>query len=221
MKTYGNMYFGPNKNIIEKRNFNAVKEKGGWFGLTHKSLDKHYHMFKKNLREKSPFLIVERDNSIIPKVREQKRIIGDNRIKIVRGDLFEALFGLYPKTGYNVIDGKPLYRVPLFLYGHLDFCCSACGLTDEMIEFNIRKLAKWWNLKNNFYLDITVAHRGDKNMMSATTLIEHFIPVSFMQLNWNVEFMEITDYKDSSLMRNAFFKFSRKNKRQNRNYYID
>ena len=221
-RSYFDKRFGHNKRQIEVSNANKVLERGGWFGLTHLSVMEHYHRFKPMLRPRSPFIIVERnedtyweiDNIVRSKLRK------DNRVSVEQGDIFSEMFYRYPKTPFNTVHGVARYRTPLFRYAHLDFCCTAATLTDEGIERNIRKLAKWWAVKDIFYLEIVVAHRGDKNLKCSEILMRHFIPNTFEQLNWVVEEKTIRDYHDTSCMRNAFYKFKRQTSwKEGRSHY--
>ena len=210
LKSYADKTFGSKKDRIEQANADKMKHRGGWFGLTHLSLEKHFERFKPMLRSRSPFLAVERDINTCAKMREQARNINDERVRVEYGDIFDKLFSSCPSSAFNVIcNGIPIYRVPLFRYGHLDFCCTAATLTEEGIEKQLRRLAKWWALKDTFYLEVVVAHRGDRNMVNADVLFKHFIPATFHQLRWELVDKSITDYKDTSMMRNAFFEFRR------------
>jgi len=126
---------------------------------------------------------------------------------VKHGDLFDTLFSSYPATKY-IQNGSGKIRKPQYSYGHLDFCCTAATLTDEHIEFNLRKLAKWWNLKSPFHLDITVALRGDANWASANLLLQHAIPTIFQQLHWNLKSYFTTTYSDTSnKMATGFYVF--------------
>lgn len=222
-KTYAEKRFGPKKEAVENKNAMNMETKGGWFGLTHVSVLRHYNRFKDKLRPKSPFLIAEHDYDTARIVRLEASKINDPRIRVIEGDLFDNMFGMYPEAPCNCVDGETIYRVPLFSYGHLDFCCTAVTLSEQHIEANVRKLAKWWALKDVFYLDISVAHRGDKRMKSAEILLEKYVPNAFMQLNWKMHYGRKINYKDSSMMRNVFYKFERLvpwNK-SGRNCYVD
>lgn len=215
MLSYINKRFGNNKDEIEAHNAARVKLKGGWFGLTHVSVRKHYDRFKHMLRPRSPFIVAERDYETCLVASKEIGSIGDSRIRGIYGDVFD-IFDIYQKSAGNVIEGKMVYRVPLFRYAHLDFCCTAIGLSDECVEKNIRKLSRWWCLKDVFHLEVVVAHRGDKGMRSAKILLEMFIPNAFEQVNWKVCELDIVDYRDTSMMRNAFYTFERKHKWRNR-----
>jgi len=208
-KTYVDKVFGTKKEAVEEKNARAMETRGGWFGLTHTSVIKHYNRFKDKLRPKSPFLIAEHDMATFEIIRKEAISINDQRIRLIEGDLFDRMFNMYPTSACNVVNGRAVYRVPIFAYGHLDFCCTAVTLTEQHIESNLRKLAKWWALKDTFYLDISVAHRGDRGMESARILLEGFVLNTFHQLNWKCCYARKIDYKDTSMMRNAFYKFER------------
>ena len=208
-KTYVDKRFGERKEAVENMNAKAMETRGGWFGLTHVSVLKHYNRFKDKLRPKSPFLIAERDYDTARAVRLEASKINDPRIYVLEGDLFDKMFNVYPSTGSNCVHGETIYRVPLFSYGHLDFCCTAATLSEQHFEANIRKLAKWWALKDTFYLDVSVAHRGDKGMKSAKIMLEDYVPNVFLQLNWKMHYGRKIDYRDTSMMRNVFYKFER------------
>lgn len=161
------------------------------------------------LREKSPFIIVERDPATFVKIEKEAATLNDPRVKIIKGDLIDSVLNNYKKTGRNVINGVAKYKVPLFRYGHLDFCCSAVSLTKEHIEYNLKRLAEWWALKDIFYLDITISPRGDKEGNAARILLNEIIPCTFKQVNWSLTNNITTKYKDSSIMINSIFTFKR------------
>ena len=222
-KTYAEKRFGPKKEAIENKNAASVQTRGGWFGFTHVSVLTHYNRFKNILRAKSPFLIAEIDPNTAKIIHTEVSKINDTRIHVIDDDLFDKMFNMYPSSASNCVNGTTKYRVPLFSYGHLDFCRTAATLSDCHIEANIRKLAKWWALKDTFYLDISVCLRGDKGTKSAETLMEKYIPNAFRQLNWKMNYDSKIDYNDSNIMRNAFYEFRRAvpwNK-SGRNCYVD
>jgi hypothetical protein len=208
-KTYVNKRFGHRKEAVEETNAASMTTTGGWFGLTHISVSKHYNRFKDKLRAKSPFLIAEIERDTLKIIHEEAIKINDPRIRVLNGDLFTEMMAMYPATAFNTIDGSGVYRVPLFSYGHLDYCCTAVALSEQNVYRDIRKLASWWALKDTFYLDISVCHRGDKGLKGAKTLLEMYVPNTFEQLNWKMTCMRKIDYRDTSMMRNVFYKFER------------
>ncbi len=207
-KSYSNMQFGNKKALLETDKAISIKEKGGWFGLTHSSILPHYKKFKHILRPRSPFLAIERDPVTFSKLEQNAKMINDPRVVVLRGDLFDALFNSQPVLGYRQEKGAGIvgYHTPLFRYGHLDFCAALPGLIDECIEMNLRRLSKWWCIKSPFYLDITLAHRGGGKQASKLFL-EQYVPIIFGYRKWCVEDLKMFQYKDSSIMYTAIYKF--------------
>jgi hypothetical protein len=221
MGKYGQKTFGIKKACLEQANRAFTKGKGGWFGLTHKSLKTHWELFGSILRPRSPFLVVEREKDVYNNIKWHAARIKDPRIKVLYGDVFECLFGAYPHSPCNTVQGKSIYRVPLFTYGHLDFCCSALTLQRDGFEQRMYQLSRWWNLKDRFHLDVTVSKRGDKKgFRTAKLLLEMVVPNIFEQASWIVEDVQVMDYCDTSAMRNVFCILKRKNRwRVQRTYY--
>lgn len=168
----------PVKRKLEEDNAALVDQRGGWFGLTSDEFSTHYSTFAKHLRIDSPFVIAELDSN---KFNTLKNIVGtsNRNVFIHNKDLFEVLKGIERRI--------PKPRVPLFSYGHLDFCITAKVLCRDynLIE-NLYWLAKWNNLKNTFFFDITFSTRGDGYYSMWSTLIEELIPIIFGTCGWEV-----------------------------------
>lgn len=214
VKDYSEKEFGWNKAKLEADKLALVCNKGGWFGLTHKNFMNHYQGYNKHMRSKSPFVAIERDLNTFLLMQKDAKGLADRRfIKLIQGDLFEDLFKAYPPYGYHTnqrdAHGKVKKRIPLFNYGHLDFCCTAAMLTEEGLEKFLRRLAKWWALKRTFHLDITVSKRGDRDNNSSTVLLDYFIPNAFKQLGWRMTYAAAVDYFDTNVMITAFYIFTK------------
>jgi hypothetical protein len=230
-KSYYTKKFGIKKEVLEKRKVSETIYEGGWFGLTHTSIFTHNDRFFPIHLGKYPFVAIERDEETFEDMAtqmidmagalhcfdstQQEDFDKFELIKLLKGDLFDELFRAYPKTAFSQKErrtfrsGYLVYRKPMFTYGHLDFCCSAVKLTDEKLEYNLRRLAKWWALTEVFHLDITVSRRGDKKDATSNILLDHIIPNTFRQLNWTQinRWKENYRDKDSAAMTTAFYIF--------------
>jgi len=208
-KSYSNKKFGCSKKSIERLTFNRIPDNsGGFFGLVHKSLNEHYDMYKPKLRRLSPFFVAETDAATFADIRRKAGYINDDRVKLYQGDIFKGLFSSFPKSAHNHIRDMAVYRCPLFSYGHLDFCCTAKGLTDAGFESNMRKLATWWNIKDHFRMDVTVSKRADKGF--STLMLTRYVPELFIISGWTCRKMEVVNYCDTSAMRRVYYEFERK-----------
>lgn len=224
MASYSKKKFGIRKAEREFDNaFEAVAMgvRGGWFGLTHENVGTHFSLFSKLMQADSPFVVFERAADTYALAAKAGLRINDRRVRVIHGEIFPSIFEAYPKVGWTTVNRKQIFRKPMFAYAHLDFCCTAAVLTDEGIEMYLRRIAKWWAIKDHFVLDITVARRGDKGDKSAKILLEKFIPNAFAQLNWGMKEWSIRNYKDTSAMTNGFFRFQRNNPTTNRKVVHD
>lgn len=164
----------PVKREIELFNSKLTTQKGGWFGLTADQFLWHYNAYKHNLRKNSPFFVVDYDYNITNAIKKQVAENNLSNVVVKTGDLFDCL----KKVGH--------YNVPLFSFGHLDFCRTALTLCrDEQLIENLYWLAKWDNLKDTFFFDITFAVRGDHASMYIS-MLEFTIPQIFMSCGWQV-----------------------------------
>ena len=197
---------------IFEANAGEVEKKGGWFGIPGPAIAEHYIVGEKNMREGSPFLAVERDTCQLKRMRSSistLNIAQQSRIKLAQGDLFEVLERLYPNTV------KP--RVPLFSYGHLDFCKSSKGLAnDRSFKSGLCWLANWKQLKDTFYLDFSCSVRPFPPVYYEI-LLQQTIPNTFFFAGWKVEDPRdlerkfILEYRESkgNPMVNALYKMTR------------
>ena len=202
----------PVKKALEEYNSSLVTQKGGWFGLTGIELEAHLVKFKQVLRPKSPFIVVEFNRTQFTRLCGQymrlPRYLQHN-VGIYHNDLFKQL--------RRIEDANPSPRVPLFSYGHLDFCRTAVPLMrDESLVEKLYWLAKWNNLKNTFFFDITFSTRMDLCKLYET-LMDSLIPAIFYTCGWDVINPKGTDsfahrYREyhGSTMVNAFYKVVRR-----------
>lgn len=220
-RSYANKKFGNKKSMIEEDSFSNLPNKlGGFFGLVQNAFVKHYNLYAPKLLKHSPFFVAELDATTFGNIKKASKCVVDSRINLYHGDIFEGLFSSYPKLGHRPFHGKIVHRAPMFAYGHLDFCCTAKGLTDSGFEQNMRKLATWWNLTDIFRMDITVSKRAD-NGFSELMLIK-YVPELFRISKWRVNMLTAVDYCDTSAMRRVFYEFIRAEPwYRNRHHFID
>ncbi len=193
------------KRQLEKDAVKVVDKTGGWFGIPGPAIIEHWDVFKSILRDKSPFIAVEENKSQYNKMSRLSENI--NGLTLVNGELFNVLksFGqLYPSP-----------RVPLFAYGHLDFCKTArILLRDYELYSNLMWLAQWNQIKSVFYLDVSVSRRPDDDIIF-TKLFQDLIPFIFSLNGWNVtdprnlQNKYIKTYSDGNPMVNALFKMTK------------
>lgn len=210
----------PRKRNIETYNASLVTSTGGWFGLTANNDEWHYDTYKRILRKDSPFVVVDKDPVIVKGINERAKI-SQTDITTYCGDLFEVLRSLE----------RPEVRVPLFTYGHFDFCSAASSMQhNAKLEQHIWWLAQWNDLKDTFFFDMTFCKRMDL-YRGYETIIDKTIPQAFGSCGWDVynpktpyalnggvnpikltqdhiTFMH--SYKDGSPMVNAMYKVVRK-----------
>ena len=200
------------KRNLENENRKYILEKGGFFGLTGPAVEAHWKTWHTILRTNSPFLIIEHDPGRFHKmkgsVRKIKRMSPkrSKQIVIKQGDLFRILRRMKPRS-----------RVPLFRYGHLDYCATSKTLfRDHNLINDLFWLAKWKHLKSPFYLDVTFSIRGDGGMYK--TAMDGLIPSIFSASRWRVSnpkrkrshiFHRLYNEPRQTPMVNALYKFER------------
>ena len=155
------------KRLIERETALLITQHGGWFGIPGPAIKEHFDTFKGTLRANSPFVAVE-ENSM--QFNKMSAAVGDNnKITLIKGELFDIL------KSYS----KVAPRVPLFSYGHLDFCKTVTVLIREysLLE-NLVWLSKWNQLKSEFYLDISVSRRPNEEHMY-NRFFQYTVPLIF------------------------------------------
>lgn len=199
------------KRALEKDAVKVVDQKGGWFGIPGPALKEHWEVFSEVLRPKSPFIVVEESGLQLSRLRKSLETmprIPKKRITIIKGDLFNVLKGLH------TVNPEP--DVPLYSYGHLDFCKTTEKLCSKFaLQENLKWLSQWSQLKDTFFLDISVCTRpfGPKE---AVEFFQHIVP-----FNWRINGWKVSDprncknkyykiYQDSAAqMVNAMYKMER------------
>lgn len=194
------------KRLIERETASLITQHGGWFGIPGPAIKEHFDTFKGTLRANSPFVAVE-ENSM--QFNKMSAAVGDNnKITLIKGELFDIL------KSYS----KVAPRVPLFSYGHLDFCKTVTVLIREysLLE-NLVWLFKWNQLKSEFYLDISVSRRPDGEHMY-NRFFQYTVPLIFEAAGWevidprNLKTRFVLKYRDGNPMANALFKLVKKSK---------
>lgn len=191
------------KRELEKNTADIVAQKGGWFGIPGPAIVEHYETFEKILRAESPFIAVEENTMQFNKMH--KAIEKYNKIRLIKGELFDVL------KSYSKITP----RIPLFSYGHLDFCKTTSVLIrDYDLLENLVWLSKWNQLKSEFYLDISASRRPDGEQVY-TRFFQHVVPLIFEVAGWKVEDPRmlnnkfILKYRDGNPMVNALYKLTK------------
>jgi hypothetical protein len=191
------------KRLLEKQTSGFILQKGGWFGIPGPAIITHYNTFKNILREHSPFIAVEENTMQYNKM--QKEVENEKRIQLIKGELFDVL------RSYTKITP----RIPLFSYGHLDFCKTATTLIKKNnLLGDLVWLSQWEQLKTTFYLDISLSIRPDGPTMY-NDLLQHTIPMIFRASGWEVSDVRklkspfILSYRDGKPMVNALYKFEK------------
>lgn len=196
-----------NKRCLENEAVKVVQQTGGWFGIPGPAILEHYNTFSTLLRENSPFIAVEENSMQYNKMSStiKHKQFKTGKFTLIKGELFDVL------SSFSKLNPK----VPLFSYGHLDFCKTTSVLVREFnLLTNLTWLSKWNQLKDIFYLDITVSCRPDGERMYKR-LFQQTIPLIFEAAGWQVtdprklEESFIITYKDGTPMANALYKFSK------------
>lgn len=198
----------------EKSNASKITKKGGIFLLSWLAVKEHYNMYKHILRALSPFDVYECDPATYKEIERRSRILrfNDKRVRVNFGDIFNVL-------------KKKVGRLPLYVYGHLDFCKTALTLCrDHNLLENLEKLAAWDNLKQVFFLEVTFSLWGDNSYKSDKNyglfVLEKYIPTIFKRYGWKVEnprghaqkhkgWKYSRSYRDGAPMINGFYKFTK------------
>jgi hypothetical protein len=197
------------KRQLELETSELISQKGGWFGIPGPAIVDHWNTFKNILKDRSPFLAIE-ENSL--QFNKMSTVIeGIEQISLIKGDLFKVLHS------FSQLNPSP--KVPLFAYGHLDFCKTATVLIrDYDLLTNLMWLAKWNQLKSTFFLDVSVSCRPDGGE-SYNKLFQEFIPFIFGICGWVAEDPRklpnkfVQTYRDSNPMANALYKMVKKEKK--------
>lgn len=188
--------FGNKKAEVEASNAQAIDCKGSIFGLFHRTFTKHYKKYEHVLLRKSAFVSFEVDPAIHSSQKRQVSLLQptvSQDLYAIKGSLFDYIFDI---------------KKHHFAYAHLDFCKTAWGLTDEGIHTFIRRLSKWECLKRTFYLEITLARRGDLHDLGADSLLD-YIQIAFLQAKWRPKIISDKRYTDTQHMRNALIQFKK------------
>jgi len=200
------------KRRLEAECGELVTQKGGWFGIPGPALKEHWEVFSCNLRELSPFVVFEEDYNRYKYLKKTLHHMGTTPKKVITIQHIDMLTGLKQLKAANK---NP--RVPVFSYGHLDFCKTTNVLLKdnnlfEMLNF----IAKWNNTKNIFYLDISASTRCKNSIHKQ--LMEEIIPVIFSINGWKVtngrketNYCKIYREPHSCPMVNALYKMERIN----------
>ena len=203
------------KRNLEIMNAGFIKHTGGWFGIPGPAVEEHCKLYNEIMRSGSVALLAEIDHGrymeMIKTLKAAKDIKAPERVFLYHEELF-TLLRRYQQKFPNPV-------TPMFRYGHLDFCITApILLRDHAIYSNLIWLAQWNQLKDPFYLDITVSTRNDKQRGSLH-LFESTIVQIFLACGWNVkhnierpvnEGCHYTlGYRDGAPMHNALYKFEK------------
>lgn len=201
------------KRALEVINSLLMKGYGDVICLTGPAFKAHWDAYKKFLTKDSKFFVAEKEQGVCQDILAKAEEVGDKRISILNGDIFEGIN--YAVKKYNAV----------FKYIHLDFCITAKTLMrDHNLYGNLCNLAENKKaLKKRFYLDVTFSLRPDPTLMYIKVMNELILEafgyggwrVTNLKRNNSSDFDFVREYREpqQNPMINALYQFDKVEKK--------